>query len=60
MPSHSLSTPKHMLTLDDGTTPLVLSEPPTSRPSSPAAESEKSQSPQSQKGSTSSINLKKV
>ncbi|XP_031336886.1 uncharacterized protein LOC116166167 isoform X2 [Photinus pyralis] len=58
MPSHSLSTPKHMLNLDEGTIPLVLSEP-TSRPSSPAAESDKSQSPQSQKGSTSSIKPKK-
>ncbi|KAF5297250.1 hypothetical protein FQR65_LT10022 [Abscondita terminalis] len=58
MPPHSLSTPKHMLDLEEGTIPLVLSEP-TSHPSSPAAESDKSQSPQSQKGSTSSVKPKK-
>lgn len=60
MPPHSLSSPKHLLDLDEGTMPLVLSEPPVSQPSSPIAESDKSQSPQSQKGSTSSIKPKKV
>lgn len=60
MPPHSLSTPKKIHTLDEGALPLVPSEPPNSRPSSPTATSDKSQSPQSQKGSISSIKLKKV
>jgi hypothetical protein len=60
MPSHSLSNPKQML-MDEGTLPLVPTEPPQiSNPSSPTAVSEKSQSPQSQKGSISSSKIKKV
>ncbi|RZC37393.1 uncharacterized protein BDFB_001934 [Asbolus verrucosus] len=60
MPSHSLSNPKQMLNaMDEGTLPLVPSEPQISNPSSPTAVSEKSQSPQSQKGSISSSKIKK-
>ncbi|XP_063914938.1 uncharacterized protein LOC135131239 isoform X2 [Zophobas morio] len=60
MPSHSLSNPKQMLNaMDEGTLPLVPSEPQISNPSSPTAVSEKSQSPQSQKGSVSSSKVKK-
>lgn len=61
MPPHSLSNPKQMLNaMDEGTLPLVPSEPQISNPSSPTAVSEKSQSPQSQKGSVSSNKIKKV
>ncbi|KYB29862.1 Protein lin-10-like Protein [Tribolium castaneum] len=61
MPSHSLSNPKQILNaMDEGTLPLVPSEPQISNPSSPTAVSEKSQSPQSQKGSISSSKIKKV
>lgn len=60
MPTHSLSTPKQIISLDEGILPLVPPEPQTSRPSSPMATSDKSQSPQSQKGSISSVKLKKV
>ncbi|XP_044257556.1 uncharacterized protein LOC123006814 isoform X11 [Tribolium madens] len=60
MPSHSLSNPKQILNaMDEGTLPLVPSEPQISNPSSPTAVSEKSQSPQSQKGSISSSKIKK-
>lgn len=59
MPPHSLSTPK-LHTLEEGTLPLVPSEPRTSHPPSPTVTSDKSQSPQSQRGSISSIKLKKV
>lgn len=59
MPPLSLSTPK-LHTLEEGTQPLVPSETRTSHPNSPTVTSDKSQSPQSQKGSVSSIKLKKV
>lgn len=61
MPPLSLSNPKQMLNnMDEGTLPLVPPEPQLSDPSSPTAVSDKSQSPQSQKGSVSSNKLKKV
>lgn len=61
MPPISLSNPKHILnTMDEGTLPLVPSETQISEPPSPTAVSDKSQSPQSQKGSVSSNKMKKV
>lgn len=61
MPPLSLANPKQILnTMDEGTLPLVPSETQISDPSSPTAVSEKSQSPQSQKGSVSSNKVKKV
>ncbi|XP_018578903.1 uncharacterized protein LOC108916989 isoform X3 [Anoplophora glabripennis] len=60
MPPISLSNPKHILnTMDEGTLPLVPSETQISEPPSPTAVSDKSQSPQSQKGSVSSNKMKK-
>ena len=59
MPPHSFSTPK-IHTVEEGALPLVPSETCISNPPSPTATSDKSQSPQSQKGSVSSIKLKKV
>ncbi|XP_017787079.1 PREDICTED: amyloid beta A4 precursor protein-binding family A member 2-like isoform X13 [Nicrophorus vespilloides] len=60
MPPLSLSqTPKQIQPLDDGAVPLVSSDPLNSNHSSPNVTSDKSQSPQSQKGSISSVKLKK-
>nr|XP_023017201.1 amyloid-beta A4 precursor protein-binding family A member 2-like isoform X6 [Leptinotarsa decemlineata] len=60
MPPLSLSNPKQILnTMDEGTLPLVPPETQISDPPSPTAVSEKSQSPQSQKGSVSSNKVKK-
>lgn len=60
MPQLSLSNPKQILNaMDEDTLPLVPSEPQLSDPPSPSGVSEKSQSPQSQKGSVSSTNKQK-
>ncbi|XP_057666655.1 uncharacterized protein LOC130900197 isoform X2 [Diorhabda carinulata] len=59
MPPISLANPKILNSVDDGTLPLVPSETQISDPPSPTAASEKSQSPQSQKGSVSSNKIKK-
>nr|XP_022901189.1 uncharacterized protein LOC111414179 isoform X7 [Onthophagus taurus] len=58
MPPLSLSTPK-IHALEEGTVPLVPSDARASHPPSPTVTSDKSQSPQSQKGSVSSVKLKK-
>ncbi|CAG9759960.1 unnamed protein product [Ceutorhynchus assimilis] len=61
MPQIGHSNPKQLLTsLDESSIPLVPSaEIQTSAPQSPSAASDKSQSPQSQKGSVSSNKTKK-
>ncbi|CAH0562595.1 unnamed protein product [Brassicogethes aeneus] len=61
LPALGLTNPKQMLNaMDEGVTlPLVPSETPNSNPPSPTAVSDKSQSPQSQKGSVTSNKLKK-
>lgn len=62
MPQIGISNPKQMLTsLDESSIPLVSSsDVQNSEPQSPSAVSDKSQSPQSQKGSVSSNKTKKV
>ncbi|XP_050519203.1 uncharacterized protein LOC114331300 isoform X3 [Diabrotica virgifera virgifera] len=59
MPSLNLANPKILNSMDEGTLPLVPSETQISDPSSPSAVSEKSQSPQIQKGPISSNRIKK-
>ncbi|XP_065165950.1 uncharacterized protein [Atheta coriaria] len=62
MPPLSLPTTQKQIMhpLDEGTIPLASpTDPLISHPSSPNATSDKSQSPQSQKGSNASIKLKK-
>ncbi|XP_018325568.1 uncharacterized protein LOC108737300 isoform X2 [Agrilus planipennis] len=59
LPPHCLSTPNHMHALNEGVMPLISPDSQNSRPSSPTATSDKSRSPQSQKGSTASVKLKK-
>lgn len=56
----SLNSKRILNSMDEGTLPLVPSETQISDPPSPSAVSDKSQSPQSQKGSISSNKLKKV